>query len=80
MKRFFRDNWIDNIGFIHNGCHMYQTAALCGTRGWFYESEFKESGDEKVFNRELMRLRTSLDAAVKQNAERIYCFLHYPPI
>ena len=49
--------------------------ALCGTRGWFYEEE-KAGQNQKVFNRELIRLEASLKAAGE--AEKL-CFLHYPP-
>src|SRR5699024_4346553 len=52
---------------------LYGEIALCGTRGWFYE----ETGDQKVFNRELIRLEASLKAAGER--EKL-CFLHYPPL
>ncbi|MCD7947403.1 MAG: metallophosphoesterase [Oscillospiraceae bacterium] len=72
MQRFFTENGFDTLQILHNNCHFYGPYALCGTRGWFYE----ETGDRKVFLRELMRLETSLKAAGE--AEKI-CFLHYPP-
>lgn len=80
MKRFFAANGITSIDFIHNNCHMYRNTALCGTRGWFFEEERSDSHDEKVFRRELLRLEASLNAARQTAAERIYCFLHYPPL
>lgn len=72
MNRFFEENGFDTFQLLHNNCHFYGRTALCGTRGWFYE----EQGDPKVFNRELIRLETSLRAAGE--AEKL-CFLHYPP-
>jgi len=72
MTRFFVDNQFDTLHLLHNNCHFYGDIALCGTRGWFYE----EHGDAKVFNRELIRLETSLKSAGER--EKI-CFLHYPP-
>jgi hypothetical protein len=50
--------------------------ALCGTRGWFLDEE-KNGHNEKMLNREVMRLEASLKAAGER--EKIV-FLHYPPI
>ena len=72
MKRFFAEKGFDTFQLLHNNCHFYGETALCGTRGWFFE----EHGDPKVFNRELIRLETSLKAAGEK--EKL-CFLHYPP-
>ena len=80
MNRFFVENDINDIEFIHNNCKFYDNIALCGTRGWFYEEERGGEHDAKMLNRELSRLKTSLDAAKSAHASRIYCFIHYPPI
>lgn len=75
MRRFFQDNGLTTIDILHNNCHFYGDWAVCGTRGWFYEEE--QSGhNEKVFNREVIRLEASLKAAGER--EKL-CFLHYPP-
>ena len=72
MERFFQEK---GLSILHNNCLFYGDTALCGTRGWFYEEE-QQGQNAKVFNRELMRLETSLKAA--GDAEKL-CFLHYPP-
>ena len=72
MERFFAENGFSTLSILHNNCYFYGDTALCGTRGWFYE----ETGSQKVFNRELIRLETSLKAAGEK--EKL-CFLHYPP-
>ena len=72
MNRFFEEKGFHSFSLLHNNCHFYGDIALCGTRGWFFE----EHGDPKVFNRELIRLETSLKAAGEK--EKL-CFLHYPP-
>lgn len=76
MNSFFSEHGFTKLHILHNNCAFYGEVALCGTRGWFFE----ENGTpqwEKVFNRELMRLETSLKAAGER--EKI-CFLHYPPL
>lgn len=76
MNAFFAEHGFATLNLLHNNCGSYGDLALCGTRGWFYEEE--QSGhNEKVFNRELIRLETSLKAA---GAREKVCFLHYPPL
>ena len=72
MSAFFRDCGFSTLHILHNNCYQYGGYALCGTRGWFYE----ETGDQKVFLRELIRLEASLKAAGDRPK---LCFLHYPP-
>ena len=80
MKRFFAENAIETIDFLHNSCYFYNGTALCGTRGWFYDKNDPAAGDDKIFKRELLRLEASLKAAAEQGAPEIDCFLHYPPV
>ncbi len=80
MENFVTENGFQNIYFLHNNCFSYENIAICGTRGWFFEEDFKESHDEKIFRRELLRLETSLKAGKATGADEIYCFLHYPPL
>ena len=68
---------IDSISFLHNNCFFYgDNAAVCGTRGWFFEEEKGDGHDKKMMLRELGRLETSLQAAGDRDK---YVFLHYPP-
>ena len=68
----FRDMYI-----LNNNCYEYGELAICGTRGWFFEEERGGAHDEKILNRELIRLETSLKSAGER--EKL-CFLHYPPV
>ena len=80
MNAFVQENGFENIQFLHNNCFFYEDIAICGTRGWFFEEDFQQSHDEKIFRRELMRLETSLKLGKVGGVQEIYCFLHYPPI
>ena len=80
MTQFLQDHQIDRIEFLFNNCFVYEDIGLCGTRGWFFEENFKEDHDEKIFRRELIRLETSLKEAQKRGVSEMNCFLHYPPI
>lgn len=80
MNAFVQENGFQNIVFLHNNCFFCGDVAICGTRGWFYEEDFKEGHDEKIFRRELGRLETSLKLGQAKNPRETICFLHYPPI
>ena len=62
--------------FLQNDCIMVEDIAVCGTRGWLFD--VGEPHDEKVMNREIGRLKMSLDAA-EPGLEKLV-FLHYPPV
>ena len=68
----FSDLWV-----LNNNCYEYGELAICGTRGWFFEEEKGGAHDEKILNRELIRLESSLKAAGER--EKLV-FLHYPPV
>ncbi|MGI5823676.1 MAG: metallophosphoesterase [Dethiobacteria bacterium] len=55
--------------------------ALCGTRGWTVPGgENYTEQDEKIYQRELIRLRLSLTAAQKDGFDEFIVTLHYPPL
>ena len=75
--RFCQEHGFSDLWILNNNCYEYEDIALCGTRGWFFEEERGTAHDEKILNRELMRLEASLKAAGER--EKL-CFLHYPPV
>lgn len=70
-----------NFFFLQNNFYSYKDYAICGSRGWISEgSEKFTSSDEKIYKREILRLRMSLDAAKKSGFEKIIVMIHYPPV
>ena len=67
--------------FLKNDADRYEDWAICGSRGWICPNEvqFTEQ-DKKIYEREQIRLRLSLDAAMKKGAEQIILMMHYPPM
>jgi len=79
--------------FLQNNYFNYGDYALVGTKGYTFEGPFyldrrgrikgwdeKEAAHaEKLVEREIERLRASLDAARKDGYRRFIMFLHYPP-
>ncbi|MBQ6902853.1 MAG: metallophosphoesterase [Oscillospiraceae bacterium] len=78
IKRFFSENDITTIDLLHNNAYRVGNTAICGTRGWFYEEE--NGNSRKIYDREIGRLRMSLEEGKKLGADELMCFLHYPPI
>lgn len=75
MNKFIEENNFDTISILHNNSYEVGGVSVCGSRGWMFESD--EPHDELVLNRELGRIKLSLDSAT---CEEKIVFLHYPPI
>lgn len=75
MNEFVDENNFDTISFLHNNSYEFDGFSVCGSRGWLFDTD--EEQDEKVLNREVLRLKMSLDSA---KSEDKMVFLHYPPI
>ena len=56
----------ENTKFIQNNFFTYKDWAICGSRGWICEGSDKfTQKDKKIFDREQIRLRLSLEEAKK---------------
>ena len=93
MQAFFDECGFDTISILYNNAYIVENGIVCGTRGWFLEEGHQvavgEVDYQKIVNRELIRLRLSLDAAKKLQAGQllltgaelpITVFLHFPPV
>ncbi len=76
----------DKMKFLQNNFYVYTQQfgglewAICGTRGWICPNEYKfDQNDDKIYKREQIRLRLSLDEAKKSGYENIVVMTHYPP-
>lgn len=71
-----------NMFAIQNDAIKIGDTIFCGTRGWTVpEITHKTPDDEKIYNREVIRLGLSLQDAkrLQQNNEKIIVMMHYPP-
>ncbi len=93
MNDFFEKNHLETLHILNNNAYLVEGQVLCGTRGWFLDEKQQvavgEVDYEKIVNREVIRLRLSLDEAVrlqKDSFDRtgitppISVFLHFPPV
>ena len=76
MNAYLKAEGFDTLHILHNNSYAVEGYAICGTRGWLFD--VGEAHDEKVMNREIGRLKMSLDAA-EPGLEKLV-FLHYPPV
>lgn len=77
INDFLQENNFNTISIVFNSAIKADNICICGTRGWMYNSD--EPEDEKILNREVERLRRSLDSAKAFENETVV-FLHYPPV
>ena len=71
----------EEMTFLQNSfCNYDDDLAICGTRGWLCPNEVKfDTDDEKIYKREILRLKMSLDAAIKSGYKELIVITHYPP-
>lgn len=69
------------ITFLHNTFYRTGDIAICGTRGWNLPSmpDFSPH-DQRIYDREVGRLKRSLAAAKAAGAKHLIVALHYPPL
>ena len=79
MEEFLASEGCESIKILHNNHYRYGEYGICGTRGWVNGTDTKDEQDEKVLRREVQRLETSIQSALKEKLTPIV-FLHYPPI
>ena len=87
MKAFFAENEFNTIDILYNNAYDMGDCIVCGTRGWFVEESQQHTVGtvdyDRIVNREVIRLRMSLDEAVKLRGEskkQILLFFHFPPV
>ena len=87
------EHFAGKLKFLQDNAFSYQDYALVGTKGFAFEGPFylnargkivgwdeeSEAHAKKLVARELVRLRTSFEAAKASGYTKFILFLHYPP-
>jgi predicted phosphohydrolase len=69
-----------NMHFLQNNFFDADGYAICGSRGWLCPGdEHYSEHDEKIYKREVLRLRASLTSAKEAGFSKIIGVLHFPP-
>ena len=87
MQKFFYENCINTIDILNNNALLVENFVIAGSRGWFTDRSMQNSTQlvdyEKIINREVIRLKMSLDNAKTLSTscgKEILVFLHFPPL
>ena len=80
MEAFLQKNKFNTIKILHNNSFFIENMNICGTRLWA-NTEDENVDDKKVFKRELLRLKLSLDCRDLINRDKgIIVAVHFPPL
>ena len=88
MRKFFAENGITTIDFLYNNAIELDGFIAAGSRGWFVDKTVQPQKSvnadySKIVNREVIRLKLSLDEAKKlseASGKEIIAFFHFPPV
>ena len=85
LDTLLAEEQIENISFLFNNAIEVENVIVAGSRGWFAEdgvgSLQNEVDFDKITNREVGRLRMSLEQAKKlqeESGKEIIVFMHFP--
>lgn len=71
-----------NMYAVQNDCLRLGDCLICGSRGWTTpENGIFADDDKKIYDRELIRLKLSLDEMSMQRKEndKVFVMMHFPP-
>lgn len=73
----------NNTFAIQNDAIKFDNVIVCGSRGWALPENgvFESSQDEKIYNRELIRMELSLKSmqAIREEGDKVIVMTHFPP-
>ena len=70
-----------NMLFLKSSFTRAEGLHICGTRGWLCPgAQGFTAQDEKLYRRELLRMRRALEAAMTDGAADILVAMHFPPM
>lgn len=79
-KKKLEDQGFDSIHFLYNDYYVHENFIVFGSRGWMpRDADIFDENDEKIFSRELNRLKLSFDSYKGEKNLRKIVMLHYPP-
>lgn len=80
LNLFLEEHKLNSIHFLQNSAILCEDTVICGTRGWTIPTSGSSAEDQKIFEREKIRLILSLEEGRRLHGSRIVAAMHYPPI
>lgn len=79
LKSYLKENHFDSIEVLNHNSICVEEINICGTRLWG-NSEIENANDAKIYRRELIRLKMSLNSISAENIDKpIVVVTHFPP-
>ncbi len=81
VESFLNENNFNTINILHNNSFVVNNIVICGTRGWGNTGDaFQGADDQKILQREIGRLKISLDSIHKEDKNKdVIVMTHFPP-
>ena len=84
MKKALMEQGLSSIDFLHNNAYLIEGKIFCGTKGYLWDDSVSKDQNNKILERERMRLELSLKEgrklAAAQGTAELIALLHYPPV
>lgn len=79
LEKYVDKNDFSSIQFINNSSVQVEDLVICATRGWKCpnDEDFTKE-DEKIYAREVQRLKLSLESAKDKEGKK-FVMIHFPP-
>ena len=70
-----------DIYALQNDAIKIENVVFCGSRGWVCPEDCLTEADKKIYAREIIRMKLSLDGAakLKEDGDKLVVMTHYPP-
>lgn len=78
LSKFVDEMGYKSISFLQNNSAQCGDISICGSRGWNTPAPGLSEEDQRLYDRELLRLEMSIKAA--KNPDNIIVFTHFPPV
>jgi len=78
---YMRANFPASIYAVQNDCLRFGDTLVFGSRGWVCPEGKQTAEDEKIYKREIERMKLCLSALnkMKKDGDRVIAMIHYPP-
>ena len=78
LGKFVDEMGYKSIEFLQNNSIEIEGFSICGSRGWNTPMPNLSGEDQRLYDREILRLEMSIKSA--KNPDNIIVFTHFPPI
>ncbi len=75
-----RQSLPENMYAVQNDALVINGTIICGSRGWTPITADSSKDDRRIYEREIQRMKLSLECAARLQGSRMIIMMHYPPL